>query len=41
MGSVDGLDREIVVSFRRENVFFLDFGDSDDSGCVVGRSLAT
>ena len=44
MGSVDGLVREMLVSFRREinkMFFFIDFGDSDDSGCVVGRSLAT
>ena len=39
-GPWNGLVRGIVVSFRRE-LIFLDFGDSDDSGCVVGRSLAT
>ena len=43
-GPWNGLVRGNVVSLRRENEikwFFLDFGDSDDSECVVGRSLAT
>ena len=37
MGSVDGLVRGIVVSFRRENkmFFLINFGDNDDFECVV------
>ena len=43
MGSVDGLVRGIIVSFRRGNKMglFEQFGDSDDDECVVRRSLAT
>ena len=36
MGSVDGLDRGIIVSFRREIKWIFDFGDSDDFECVEG-----
>ena len=36
-----GLDRGIIVSFRREMFFFIEFGDSDDFECVVRRSLGT
>ena len=44
MGSVDGLVRGIVVSFRRGMKWFIviEFGDNDcDSVCVERRSLAT
>ena len=43
MGSVDGLVRGIIVSFRLGNKmsFFEQFGDNDDSVCVERRSLAT
>ena len=38
MGSVDGLVRGMIVSFRWGNkMVFEQFGDSDDSGCVEGR----
>ena len=42
MGSVDGLVRGLVVSFRLGKLikmdffFFEDFGDSDDFECVEG-----
>ena len=35
-GPRNGLVRGIVVSFRLENVFFIDCGDSDDFECVEG-----
>ena len=43
MGSVDGLVRGIIVSFSWgiKEMVFEQFGDSDDSECVVRRSLAT
>ena len=45
MESVDGLVRGIIVRFRLREIkcfyFFEHFGDSDDSVCVVRRSLAT
>ena len=45
MGSVDGLVRGIIVSFRMvgiwEIVYLTGFGDNDDCVCVVRRSLAT
>ena len=43
-GPWNGLVRGMLVSFRREineNGFLLILEDSDDSECVVGRSLAT
>ena len=39
-GPWNGLVRGIIVSFRLGKIkwlfFFIDFGDSDDSVCVVG-----
>ena len=35
-GPWNGLDRGILVSFRLGKWIFVEFGDSDDSGCVEG-----